>query len=227
MIDRIPALLYSQDGVYIFSKPWGMCVHPAAEMEEPDLLSWIKAQGCFPPDLHLVHRLDRDTSGLILLAEGSQRCGEWAKRWAEGQIIKKYLALVYGRTHIKGIIRRPLADQRRGKPLPAVTRFRRKTCFDRCSLLVLRPETGRKHQLRRHLQSIGHAVVGDSRYLPDSHREPIEHAPARLWLHAWSLVLPDGTFVTCPLPPELQEHLDWLRAHDPLQGGDNNDPDGE
>lgn len=211
LTDDTPCLLWEREGMFAFYKPAGMNVHPSAESDAMDLLTWIQAQGIFPEGIALAHRLDRETSGLVLCGGDAETCatiGRWLK---DRQVTKRYLALVYGVTHGKGIIRRKLVDQRRKRGLPALTRYRRREVLGGCSLLVMRPETGRKHQLRRHAQAMGHAVVGDRRYPPKRFR-PVPGFPERLWLHASSVVLPDGTFVSCPLPPALEAHLEFLRG---------------
>jgi 23S rRNA-/tRNA-specific pseudouridylate synthase len=134
----------------------------------------------------------------------------WAEHFAEGTVQKRYLALVFGQTRDKGIIRRALADGRRSKPLEAVTRYRTLEKFSKWSLLSVRPETGRKHQIRRHLQGIGHAVIGDTRYLPRG-RPTVPAFPGRLWLHAERIEI-DGRTFEAPLAPELEAHLAVLRS---------------
>ncbi len=205
-----PQLLASEKGWFAIYKPAGMNVHPVAEHEGLALTTWVSQQESFPPSLMLVNRLDRATSGIVLFADGQEQCAQ-AHRWfAEEQVSKSYQVLVYGVTHRKGIIRRPLQDQRRKRSLPAVTRYRRVESIGPFSLLVVRPETGRKHQIRRHLQSVGHAVLGDRRYRPKKLRD-VPGLPERLWLHAARLALPDGFYVECPLPVVLLAHLNLLR----------------
>jgi 23S rRNA pseudouridine955/2504/2580 synthase len=91
----------------------------------------------------------------------------------------------------------------------AVTRYRLEAWLGPFSLLTVRPETGRKHQIRRHLQTIGHAVVGDDRYPPRRFRK-VPGFPGRLWLHANELTLPDGRRFRAPLAAELDDHLRLL-----------------
>lgn len=205
-----PLLLIAERGWFAFYKPAGMNVHPAAESDEQDLAAWVAGQPDLPDDLMLVNRLDRDTSGIVLFAQGQEKCAE-AHRWfADEEVKKSYKALVYGKARRKGIIRKPLQDQRRKRSLPAVTRYRCVEALGPLSLLVVRPESGRKHQIRRHLHSLGHSVVGDRRYR-SKRRRSVPGFPGRLWLHSGFLELPDGFQVICPLPMELEEHLDLLR----------------
>jgi 23S rRNA-/tRNA-specific pseudouridylate synthase len=129
---------------------------------------------------------------------------------SNGTIEKTYLTLVHGRTRKKGVVRRPLQDGRRSRKLSATTRYRTLEVFERTSLLAVHIETGRKHQIRRHLHGIGHPIVGDERYRP-RRKLSVPAFPGRLWLHAAQLILPDGTTVTAPLPEALLSHLDTLR----------------
>jgi 23S rRNA-/tRNA-specific pseudouridylate synthase len=130
--------------------------------------------------------------------------------FAEHQVNKTYMALVLGRTHKKGVIRRQLEDQRRGHALDAVTRYRTTEQLPGVSLLRVTPETGRKHQIRRHFWGIGHPLVGDQVYRPKRRRKVFAY-PGRLWLHAAALTLPDGRTFEAPLPTKLDEHLSALR----------------
>ena len=141
------------------------------------------AHGGAPSDLAPVHRLDRETSGVLLCASDPALRAELGAFFASGRVEKRYRALVHGRTHAKGIVRRALADGRRGRPLPAVTRYRRLEALGRVTLIEARPETGRKHQIRRHLAGVGHFVVGDERY-PPRRFSGVPGFPGRLWLHA-------------------------------------------
>lgn len=206
-----PALLARHGDLWALSKPAGMLVHPAAGDGTVDLLAWARAALGAPPTLTLVHRLDKDTSGVVLCASDGAAAGPVAAHFARGDVDKTYLALVHGRLPASGRIDRPLADARRGRPLPASTRFEREEELGAFTLLRLFPETGRKHQLRAHLHLIGHSVVGDRRYGP-RRPSPVPAAPGRLWLHAAALALPDGHRFEAPLPPELTAHIVTLRA---------------
>lgn len=207
---EMPTLLGQIDGIWAVDKPAHVNVHPVDRGDGLDVVTWLNTQPDLPPGLAPVHRLDAQTSGVVLCAADPQvrrRVGQW---FVEGQIQKRYLALVNGISRRQGVIRRPLKDARRRRHVDACTRYRRWESFGTASLLEVHPETGRKHQIRRHLHGIGHSVVGDGRYRSRS-RHPVWRAPRRLWLHAVQVVLPDGTEITAPLPDELQAHLDVLR----------------
>ncbi|MBX3249954.1 MAG: methyltransferase [Myxococcales bacterium] len=129
-----------------------------------------------------VHRLDVGTSGLVLVARTPAHVGALAQALAAGT--KTYLALVRGVTRTKGIIRRPLTID--GQPVDAITRYRRVDVVAGHSLLRVRPETGRTHQIRRHLAGLGHPIVGDARH---GHPPTNRHFEERYGL--------DRTFLHC------------------------------
>lgn len=210
-----PRLLARGPGWVALGKPSGMTTHAAAAADVGrDLLAWAAEHApAEHGDWAPAHRLDRATSGIVLLASDPGTRAEWARAFAEGRVKKVYRGLVVGRARDKGIIRRPLSDARRGKPLDAVTRYRTEERLGGFSLLRIAPETGRKHQIRRHLADLGFPIVGDDRYGP---RRPTR-VPGysvwggRLWLHASRLEL-DGHFaVECDLPPSLLLHVALLR----------------
>jgi 23S rRNA-/tRNA-specific pseudouridylate synthase len=210
-----PRCLARQGTLWVLEKPAGLACHRAAE-HEANLLDRAIAELGAPRELAAVHRLDRETSGLVLCSSDLTERRRLSGAFADGAVTKVYLALVHGVTHRKGVIRRRLLDARRGEPLPAVTRYRRLQRLGGFSYLQLVPATGRKHQLRRHLQGLGHPVVGDTRYPPRAFR-PVPAFPGRLWLHAAELTLPDGRVFRSALPPELADHLAVLGAS-PAQG---------
>lgn len=207
IIERLPS------GIVAISKPSGWAMDGDHSADHLTILNWLTLQEGADSELQPVHRLDRGTSGIVLCAADPAlraQLGEW---FADHQISKEYLALVHGRCHRKGIVRRALFDRRRQRELPAVTRYRMLEWLGPFSLLAARPETGRRHQLRRHLQAVGHAIVGDARYgRVDTNRDAA--CPQRIWLHAQKLTLPDGTVLRADLPEELQLHLQALRARE-------------
>ena len=204
-----PSLLTRQGPLWVINKPAGWVVHPTNDPSMLDLISW--AQEHFPDadGIAPINRIDRFTSGLVLLSPDPDYRGHLGTLFAEEKIQKEYRCLVYGKTPPSRQIDKPLADARRGKPLEALTRFETLQVFVSCSYLSVRPETGRKHQIRRHLQGINHAIVGESRYRPKKFLR-VPGFPGRLWLHAHRLLLPDGQEFTAPLASELQEHLELL-----------------
>ncbi len=208
-----PRLIAQEHGLWVLHKPAGYAVHRTGDESIPDLQRWAAAELDAPASLSPVHRLDRETSGVVLFATDPERLAEGGKWFAEGLVKKRYLALVFGRTRQKGIIRRPLQDARRGRPLEAVTRYRQLGAYGAFSYLEVRPETGRRHQIRKHLHGIGHAIVGDTRYRARRFRA-VPGFPGRLWLHAAVLELPGDLRYESPLPPELAAHLTSLEERE-------------
>jgi 23S rRNA pseudouridine955/2504/2580 synthase len=215
----VPTIVAIHQGVVVVDKPAGVRADGSDQVGVPDLPSWLDARTNIPSGTRPAHRLDLQASGLVLCAAAPKMRAMLGEALGTGRIEKTYLALVHGRTRKKGIIRRTLKDNRRKRPLMAVTRYRTLESLGPVSLLAVRIETGRKHQIRRHFEGIGHPLVGDSRYR-GRRKQRVTGAPARLWLHARALVLPgpllgDATaadFVfEAPLPSELLDHLALLR----------------
>ncbi len=205
-----PRLIAQERGLWVLHKPSGYAVHRTGDESIPDLQRWARAALDAPETLSPIHRLDRDTSGVVLFAADAKMLSEGGSWFAEGLVKKRYVALVHGRARKKGIIRRPLQDSRRGRRLPAVTRYRCLALYGACSYLGVRPETGRQHQIRKHLTGLGHPIVGDTRYRAKRVRS-VPGFPGRLWLHAGVIEVPGGQRYESPLPPELVAHLELLK----------------
>lgn len=179
--------LHVDDHLLVFDKPAGLLAVPGRT--EADCLA-ARAQALWP-DAQIVHRLDQATSGLIVMARGAAAQRRLSAHFAARRVHKRYVAVVDGRVvEDMGEIDLPLAadwpnrprqivDRERGKP--SLTRWRVLARDATTTRLALEPVTGRSHQLRVHLQAIGHAIVGDALYgLPGP----------RLLLHASHLSLP-------------------------------------
>jgi tRNA pseudouridine32 synthase/23S rRNA pseudouridine746 synthase len=185
-------VLYADPWLLALVKPSGLLSQPGLGPELADSLI-SRAQERWP-EVRLVHRLDRDTSGLILLARDATTHQALSAAFAERRVRKTYLAMVQGLPADRGgIIDQPLARIATRPPrygvVPlecggksAFTRWRVLRRFVGSSLLLLQPRTGRSHQLRVHLAAIGHPVLGDPLY-----GDPAS-AP-RLQLHAAGLQL--------------------------------------
>ena len=200
-----PEILEDVNDLVVILKPMGWSTHVAGD-SGPNLTEWLAQNGM--KDVAPVHRLDKDTSGIILMGKGRENRASLSRMFSEGQVHKEYMALVHGRIRKKGVIRRPLQDGRRGKPLPAITRYRLIEWLGPYSLIQVTLETGRKHQIRRHLQGIGHGVVGDKRYRTP--RTPVD--PAGLYLHEGVLALPDERCWQAPLPARFLSRLQELKS---------------
>ena len=187
------------------SKPSGLLSQPGRGVHLQDSL--ITRLQRIESDLHLVHRLDRDTSGLVLLARGMESLRRCSALFAARKISKLYEAEVSGTLHGSGRIASRLARLERDPPRygahpdgrPSVTRWRVRRQGMNVTRLWMRPLTGRSHQLRAHLSGIGHPILGDPIY-----GEPFEgtmrlHARALGFAHPFTgrrirLCTPEVTF---------------------------------
>lgn len=204
-----PRILSSSGTLLALFKPSGMLVHSTAG-DDSDLMHWLVEREALV-DVAPCHRLDKSTSGVVLCSVNPTERGEIGQMFADGAVEKRYLTLVYGVPNKKGTIKRSLKDGRRRKTVEAITHYRRLEQLGGFSFLEVLPKTGRKHQIRRHLQGIGHPIVGDTRYGPRRFRR-VPGYPGRMWLHAASLHLSDGRSFESQLPVELEDHLELLRT---------------
>jgi 23S rRNA pseudouridine1911/1915/1917 synthase len=170
-------VVYEDDQLMVVDKPAGLVTHPAPGHEGPTVaqaLAGRAAGGDDPERAGIVHRLDRDTSGLMLVAKSEAAHAALSRMIRERQVTREYLALVEGAPESdsgtidaplgRDRVRRALQSTRTDRPRVAITHFRVLERFPRTSLLELRLETGRTHQIRAHLAAIGHPVCGDRAY---------------------------------------------------------------
>ena len=202
-------IVFADADLIVVDKPAGMPSVPArTPLDPPSVASHLRAAF---GDLEAVHRLDRDTSGLLVLARTSQARAALGRAFEARMVQKRYEALVHGRpVHAEGIVHLPLASDPQRPPRsrvdpilgrPATTRWRLLTpsaaAGRRWSRLELEPVTGRSHQLRVHLAWLGMPIVGDRLYCR-VHAAANEPLAARLGLHATWLAFPhpsDGRLV--------------------------------
>jgi 23S rRNA pseudouridine1911/1915/1917 synthase len=224
-------VVYEDDDLLIVDKPAGLVVHPAPGHWRGTLVNGLLARddhyggiaGVARPGI--VHRLDRDTSGLLIVARNDAAQASLMAQLKARRVRKTYLALVQGTPaatvgRIEAPIGRDPRDRKRMAVVPdgrrAVTGYRVRERFAAWTLLELDLVTGRTHQIRVHLAALGHPVAGDAVYGTGTARRGPDGL-TRLFLHAWRLEL--VTPVTArliraeaPLPPELDTVLELLRA---------------
>ena len=184
------SLLYDDTALLIVNKPTRLLSVPGRGEEKQDCL--IRRVQTRYPDALIVHRLDFDTSGLIVLARGKQMHRCLSILFQERQVEKRYIALVDGQLRPScGEVNLPLLVDWPNRPLhrvdsengkPSLTRYRVLDYLPEqdASRVELIPETGRTHQLRVHMQALGHPILGDPLYAPPPARAKAE----RLLLHA-------------------------------------------
>jgi 23S rRNA pseudouridine1911/1915/1917 synthase len=219
------AVAYEDEHLLVVDKPAGVVVHPARGHEAGTLaqaLAGRVAGGGDPARAGIVHRLDRDTSGLLVLARTEPVHEALKAQLRRREITREYLALVEGRPAARaGTIEAPLGRDRRvrtristatDEPRAAVTHFELERPLAGFTLLRVRLETGRTHQIRAHLLAIGHPVAGD----PEYGRAGLLGLP-RQFLHAEHLafshpVTGEVVDVRSPLPADLRAALDRLNT---------------
>lgn len=219
---EIPTIFEDND-ILVINKPAHLLVHPVSRFakatrdESETLIEFLVSKY---PNAELVHRLDQDTSGIMVVAKNHQTA-EFLKQQFKDRIIKKkYVALVYGiLKDKKGIIVKSISKSRKrggsqtiapiGKNREAVTRYEVIREFPDYSLIEVSPETGRTHQIRVHLASIGHPIAGDDKY--KFKRQKNIEGLNRQFLHAkyLKLSLLDGEIKEfyAELPEELSNIL--------------------
>lgn len=173
-------IVYEDEDLAVINKPSGMVVHPAPGNYEHTLVNALKnifksLSDINPDRPGIVHRLDKETSGLLVIAKNNASHLDLARQFAEHSIKKEYLAIVKGRVEFdESLIEAPIARHATRRKNMAVnfsdsakeakTHYRTLKRYKDFSLLELRPFTGRTHQLRVHLDFIGHPILGDDKY---------------------------------------------------------------
>lgn len=212
-------ILLRDQHLVVADKPAGLAVHRGWAPERD--VAMTRVRDAIGAHVYPVHRLDRGTSGVLVFALSSELASVLSEQFADGAVEKLYLALVRSVPPERGLIDHPLppGENRDEARVPARTEFVRREVFGRYSLVEARPQTGRLHQIRRHLKHIGCPIIGDVRYGKGEHnrffRERFELR--RMFLHALRIRFlhpATGTAleVEAPLPPELAQAIDGLRA---------------
>jgi len=232
-------ILYEDDNLLAVNKPSGLVIHTDGRTEENSLVDWIKKKypacekvgeqlkigtGQTIERWGIVHRIDRETSGVVLIAKNQKTYNFLKKQFLDRQIEKAYHAVVYGDIRYdEGIInlaigrnksdfrKRATGKAVRGEAKEAITYYKTLARKDKISLIEANPRTGRTHQLRVHFADMGHAILEDKLY------SVFRKAPitiGRLALHAYSIefTLPEGKFIKiiAPYPPDFQKAVDFF-----------------
>jgi 23S rRNA pseudouridine1911/1915/1917 synthase len=236
------SILYEDPSIIVIDKPMGMVVHPAYGNPSGTLVNALLyhcndlagINGILRPGI--VHRLDKDTSGVMVVAKNDGAFHDLTNQFKNRTVKKVYLAIVFGRmSQDEGSIesaigRHPTQRKRmstrakRGRE--AITRWKKLEGFDGCTLLEIFPQTGRTHQIRVHLSSIGHPVLGDPLYgrtgRPGAIHDPVLRECAkrmnRQALHAQRLEFThprtgERVQFVSPIPQDMKDLLECLRRH--------------
>ena len=228
-------VVYEDDHLLVVDKPAGVVVHPAAGHPTGTLSQALAARGGAGGDPlrpGIVHRLDRDTSGLLVVAKSEHVHRALQEMIRRRELEREYLALVEGRPAASGTVdaavgrdrvERKRMSVRTDSPREARTHFRILEALPRTSLLRVRLETGRTHQIRTHMAAIGHPICGDSTYSGERCGERL--GLTRQFLHAAILRFRhpiSGEDLACEskLPADLRRTLDVARREPVSEGPD-------
>ncbi len=224
-------VLYEDGHILVIDKPAGLVVHPAPGHWRGTLVNallhrWPEKQGDLDPArMGIVHRLDKDTSGVLVVAKDTATLADLGRQFRRREVRKQYLALVWGGVQRAGgviaepIGRHPVQRKKmsvRARGREAITRYEVLERFAGFTLLRVHPETGRTHQIRVHLSALGHPIVGDPMYAR-GRRVRATVAMCRQALHAESISFrhPESgrpIAVSAPLPGDFAQTLASLRA---------------
>ncbi len=218
-------ILYEDADLVAVAKPAGLITHSDGRTKEETAEDWFKekynvedSELAHPASVGYVHRLDRDTSGVLIFAKNAVAYEFLRKAFHNREVKKEYVAFVYGAPKKKSgtinfDIGRSRSDFRlrsaqpraKGQLRDALTHYEVLSEIDGYALMKMTPETGRTHQIRVHLKAIHHPIVGDTLYSPN---HPAALGISRLGLHAYvlDLPLPSGgrTRITAPIPSDLR-----------------------
>lgn len=234
MTTSLVVVIAETDDFLVLNKPAGLSMHPVRKGQRNTLTDWLSTRyphivgvGEVPERPGMVHRLDKDTSGIVLIAKHQKAFMALKSLFQERKIRKEYLALVYGTVaspsgvidkplgRVKGSIRRATPDGKRtfgGALREAETEYVLHTRYPQYDLLSIKPKTGRTHQIRVHLASLGHPIVGDKLYRFKEHRQDPLVPPFQL-LHAESVrfrLSGKNYRFEAPLPAYFQDTLSIL-----------------
>ncbi|WP_435104866.1 pseudouridine synthase [Arhodomonas sp. AD133] len=231
-------ILYHDDALIAVHKPAGLLVHRTELDRERDVaLQRVRDQ--IGRRVYPVHRLDRATSGVLVFALRPEVASALAADFRGRTLAKHYLAVVRGWTPESGVIERPLAKHKGGEKRAARSRYVRLATVElpipvdkwpaaRYSLVLIALDTGRRHQIRRHMDGISHPLIGDTTHGSGPHNRLFrEHLDChRMLLHAWRFGLRhpvSGEAMTIAAPPPADFHrvcerLGWDRHSVDLDG---------
>jgi len=237
--------LFEDEALLVLDKPAGVVVNRAETVPGETVQDWfvdnfselIEAEEdeTFNKRLGMVHRLDKETSGCLLWAKQAKALKELMRQFKQREVQKEYIALVHGRlAPQEGTIRLPITrdSQDRHKRAVSYEGKQAETSWQvikrlkgdqyEYSLVKVEPKTGRTHQIRVHLNHLGHAVVADSKYLKDKRFKRDREKLKRQFLHAYKIgfVHPmngEVIMVESKLPSELQEFLVQLTVTENLE----------
>jgi len=228
-------IVYEDKNLLIVNKPAGMPSHPLAPLENNTVVNFILNRcpevsgfGYSPLEPAILHRLDINTSGLLMAAKNEVTFARIRAMMKDKLITKTYLALVLGKPEKNGVITSSIRhhdkdkrkmkaclsskDEEGGKIYEAETAYKVAKSFNGYSLLEVTIKSAVMHQIRCHLASINHPISGDSLYQSHRHKKSDTLAPSRHLLHAWKISIPEengmsALEVTAPVPEDFEDYM--------------------
>lgn len=233
-------ILYEDENLLAVNKPSGLVIHTDGRTKEESLVDWIKSKYPKSEDVGepleigtgeiikrwgIVHRIDRETSGIVLIAKNQKTYDFLKKQFLDREIEKFYHMIVYGDVRYdEGIINLPIGRNKsdfrkkatgkaiRGEEKEAITHYKTIARKDKLSFVEANPRTGRTHQLRVHFADTGHGILGDKMY-GVAKKSPVNIQ--RLALHAYSIefTLPNKKFIKiiAPYPPDFEKAVGFFK----------------
>lgn len=213
----LAAIIFEDDNIIVLNKPSGIAVHGGSGQSYGVIEALRQATN--KEYLELIHRIDKETSGILLIAKKRSALKKIQAFFREKTIKKQYQALVFGHPNdkhkqidkpLKRILlnngeRRVLVDSEGKESLTDIQVLEKLTG---ASLILAKPHTGRTHQIRVHCLSEGHPLLGDEKY----HKNDLSNAP-RLCLHAWKISIPEYGSFEAPLPNDILKFIEELRTN--------------
>ena len=232
MVDNQPQVIWEDEQVMVINKPAGMVVNRAETTKEKTLQDWVEERWGTSdvPRSGIVHRLDKETSGVMIIAKSKNMFAELQRQFKKRETYKEYVALVHGKLEPKeGVMALPLGRSRQdrqkftvvidGKMAETAWKVEQYVAYNKETLTWVRlfPKTGRTHQLRVHLKHLGHPIVGDDHYLNDKRLAGDRVFCPRMFLHARKLCVFMNAEKRCfevNLPKDLEGVLGKINIYD-------------
>ncbi len=214
----LDSIIYENKDFFVINKPSGIASQGGTGILKSidSLVNFARPE--FNGNLRLTHRIDKDTSGILVIAKTYDAANKITELFKERKVSKVYRAIVYGnfsKNKKVGVIDSPIIDKNNDEK-PAITEYQViDEAYNLMSLVELSPKTGRTHQLRKHLASIGNSIVGDFKYGDKGQFANLKQSldieiPRNLFLHAYSVTIEGYPTIVAPYPAHFKKLNKYL-----------------